>query len=675
MMKYPVCKIFLTVAALLWLTGINAQQPGEDGAFGGSKGIYVYLGPEMVSASKPWNDIVAYRVLRSTINSDNWKLLQEVKAPAGFEEFRKRLDRSINEMPYPVSREDLPAEVIWNRVQQADSLQQAWEWISWLPVRLALGLYYFDNTAEKETLYRYKIQYPDAANNILHEFEYSATQFPAKPGFGEIAFQEASYTAAGLELSWEMENPEHLTWCDLQRKETIDGPFRPVQANVTFFPEDDRALIYTLDPGAKAENFYAYRIVPVDYFGNPGNPSKETKTGAYNFFLEVNLPDSITATSSSDPPGILLSWNMQPDPLVNAIRVFRAESYDGDYSEIATLNTGYNHFLDANVEPVKPYFYYLQLSGYDGQLSPRSGRFTGIFRAYIPSSPPQIARAYVSNLYPALDLLPSDEQTAGFLVYRRNHAEMKWILVSGLLPVQQPFTVFNDTDDNFDPAGFYDYAVSAVSAGNQESELSESVTIRPGGEINAPVVYALEPQITAKGVMITWSYPASSNIQGFLVYRKSLDTKGNIAEEFSLISEELIIIPVNRFNDTSVMAGNTYEYAVETIDIFGNKSEKVTTKIAISSDKLIPDPQLSVTRKSEGFLIQWSPCYPENVEQVFIQRTESGKKAVTIGNIPAASSCEWLDENVAKGKTFTYSLWFGQSNGNKFQSNKVTVRH
>jgi len=676
MMKYPILKISLTVAALLWLTGIYAQQPGEDGAFGGSKGVYVYLGPEMVSPSKPWNDIVAYRVFRTTANSDNWKLLQEVKAPSGSDEFRKRLDKAINEMPYPIDREDLPAEVIWNYVQQTDSLQQAWEWISWLPVRLALGLYYFDNTAVKETMYRYKIQYPDAFNNVLHEFEYSPTQFPAIPGFGKVFFKEASYTSGGLELSWEMENPKQLTWCELQRRETIDGPFRPVQATVTFFPEDDRALIYTLDPGAKADHFYAYRIVPVDYFGNRGNHSEEVKTGAYDFFLEVNLPDSMAATSSSNPPGILLSWNMQTNTLVNAIRIFRSDSYDGDYSELTTLNQGYGSFLDANVEPMKPYFYYFQLLGYDGELSPRSARFTGIFRADIPTSPPQIARAYVNNMKPSLDLLPSDDQTGGFLVYRRNHTEMKWILISGLLPVQNPFTVFYDSDDNLDPAGFYDYAVSAVSVGNQESELSEYVTIRPGGELVVPAVHALECQMNGKFIMITWGIPSSSNIQGFLVYRKSSETKENLAvNEFILLSDELLAVPVNRFNDTSVVAGNTYEYAIETVDVFGNKSEKVSTTIAFSSEKMIPAPQLLVIRKSGGFLIQWSPCYPENVQKVIIQRAESGKKAVTIADIPAASACEWLDENVAKGKTFTYSLWFEQSNGDKVQSNKATVRH
>lgn len=665
-------KIHLFILSFILLANAsNAQLAGEDGAFSSRDGIFVYLGPAMVNQENPWNNIISYSIFRKSTNESQWTMLKEIQSPATLAEFEKRLKEALDLMPYPIDPYLLPSEKIWSDLMAADSLQEAWEWTTWLPVRLAIGIYHFDATAREDVTYIYRIRYNGIDDTVIDEFEYSPTYYPREAVFPAIKPEEQLYGEQQLQLSWKMEGIAGIAWAELQRKDNIAGTFTAVNADVSFFGAEEDVYIYTFVDEAPKDRFFAYRIVPVDYFGNRGEASEEVKTGNYNYFMDVRLPDSITAVSSQDPPGIKISWSEISNPLVNSISIFRSPSMDEEFEEIVTLNPGYSGYVDASVIPMTKYFYYLQLNGYDGESSPRSARFFGIFQSENPISPPALQAKGNEDGIPQIHIFPTDSRTAGFRVYRRDHQDPDWVLVSGFIPANDSMVVYRDEDKSLMNGRFYDYASSAESYSNVESSLSEYVTLKYGKEMEVPPPYNLGISAVNGSIGLSWEYINAPYIQGFLVYRKEIGE--NSPQERKLLNERLLPVYSTYYYDTTANMKIKYEYSVEAIDMFGNRSVEVSMVYSGQTFQDIVPPALQVIRKFDGVELNWEPCYQEGIIKTVVRKRSKDGKEITLTEIQSREPCVYLDLDVSKGDRYIYHVVLETEEGLQIKSNSLMI--
>ncbi len=665
----------LFVPLFLFALQAYAQLPGEDGAFASREGIFVYLGPAMVNPEKTWNNIKSYSLFRKEANGNQWVMLNEIESPVTQTEFGKRLKQALEIMPYPVDPDLLPPSQIWSDLMDADSLAEAWEWTTWLPVRLAIGIYYYDASAKRDTKYIYRIQYNGLDNTIVDEFEYSPSFYPREADFPAIIPEDQLYTDNRLQLSWKMEGFAGIAWAELQRKDNIAGTFSEVKADISFFESEENVMIYTYVDEAEKDRFFAYRIIPVDYFGNRGKASEEVKTGNFDYFMDVRLPDSIKAASSQEPPGIMISWEKISNPLVNSVSVFRSESLDGDYEEIVTLNPGFSNYVDASVIPMTKYFYYLQLNGYAGGCSPRSSRFFGIFRSENAIPPPVVYIAEGENGNPEINIRSTDIRTAGFRVYRRSRPDPDWKLVSGFIPANDSVVVYLDENINLRPGRFYDYAAVSESHSNVESTRSDYVTLKHGTDVNVASPLNL---LISEGdgiVRLSWNHVSDDNMQGFLVYRKEIpegySKDKNLDRE--LITAALLPDYATFFIDSSASVNTRYEYSVEAVDVFGNRSNAASIVYSGYAINNFIAPVIQAVRKTDGIMLSWKPCFQEGILNTIIKRKTSEGKYTTMAEILHGESCMYNDNEVFKGTRYTYYLLLETDDGQQINSNKLIV--
>ncbi|MFO8130497.1 MAG: hypothetical protein R6T99_11420 [Bacteroidales bacterium] len=661
-----------------WSLPLQSQQADEDGAFGGGNGIYVYLGPSMVSAENPWNEITHYKVFRSTPENEKWELLKEVEAPLELTEFRDRLDEALATVPYPIERETLPTELIWQDLNAADSLQEVWQWLTWLPVRLATGLYYYDPGVEPGVRYQYKIHYARKDNSLVDEFEYAPTWFPRKAAFPDILYRDKREAAKGIELIWEMESKANLAWVELQRQDVFGEEFREIPAEISFYAGEEKVAIYTQDPDAAQDHFYAYRAIPVDYFGNRGTPTETVKTGIYDYFQDITLPGNIRALSSQDPPGILIRWELQTNALVNGIGIYRSDAYEGEYRELATINPGFSTYLDQTAVPMKMYYYYLRLTGHNGEKSPPTSRFFGVWQSGRKPSPPQIRRSYLSDNQPVLEILSSDPETQGYRIYRRSHRDMEWQLISGLVSASTPAVIFTDTASTLDPAMYYDYAATAESKGYHESSLSPHVTLRPGDIVPVPMAMDFNAGLSERDVFLTWDMPSTSSrtVQGFLIYKRVIENgHGDAKEEYALLTPSLLPSHIHRYSDSTAQPGTSYSYAIEVMDIWGNTGEQATVDFRFPDTEVRIAPSLKAMHKYKSILLSWSPCHQEGIQNINLQRATAGQSFAHIAALSPGEACAYADTNVAKGTVYSYRLILETFKGKEIRSNRLTVHY
>lgn len=132
----------------------------------------------------------------------------------------------------------------------------------------------------------------------------------------------------------------------------------------------------------------------------------------------------------------------------------------------------------------------------------------------------------------------------------------KWAIVSGSLPTgvkAKPSNRTTSLDLRGTPAtaATYSFEVSVTGCGGHVSKVSYEVTVQSG---------------TNHVVDLTWDASTSDDIAGYNVYR------GPNGTTWTKINSDLVASTL--YDDSTVVNGNTYYYAVTAVDIQGKESSK-----------------------------------------------------------------------------------------------------
>lgn len=152
-------------------------------------------------------------------------------------------------------------------------------------------------------------------------------------------------------------------------------------------------------------------------------------------------------------------------------------------------------------------------------------------------------------------------QAPAFRVFRKAAGEKDFTLLSEL---QVP----TFTDEKVTYGKSYRYlvqAVTKVSTGVAESELSPEIEITPEDKFPPAVPSGLGLIIGPKSVELAWNRDTEADLAGYRIYR----AEGS--GEWKLLSESKT---TPSFSDRSVEKGKTYRYAVAAYDRAGNESAK-----------------------------------------------------------------------------------------------------
>lgn len=135
-------------------------------------------------------------------------------------------------------------------------------------------------------------------------------------------------------------------------------------------------------------------------------------------------------------------------------------------------------------------------------------------------------------------------------------APYKWALVSGSLPIGVRATPSSNTTSLSlsglpTSAATYSFKISVTGCGGHISDESYRVTIQSG---------------TGHVVDLSWDASKSDELAGYNVYRELTGTV------WQKINEAVVAAPL--YDDTSVINGSTYYYAVTAVNIRGEESPK-----------------------------------------------------------------------------------------------------
>ncbi|WP_405725117.1 PA14 domain-containing protein [Streptomyces sp. NBC_01537] len=253
---------------------------------------------------------------------------------------------------------------------------------------------------------------------------------------------------------------------------------------------------------------------------------------------------------------------------------------------------------------------------------------------------------------------------AGYRVYRRLTTGTAWTKVSGTALV----TSAGWTDTPPATGAKYVYAVVAVDKAGNTSAKSGTDTVTstdktaPAVPTGAGVTYAKETGQAA----VSWAANTDADLAGYRVYRRA-----GTGTTWTKVSGTALLTSLT-YTDTPPATGETYSYAVTTVDTSGNESAKSTESSAASADRTPPGVPADVTvtySDSTGrALVKWSAVTDPGFQTYRVyRRTDTDGDWVQV--TPDSPLLTWAQEYdqlpVGVAATYTYTVTALDKSGNE----------
>jgi fibronectin type 3 domain-containing protein len=391
------------------------------------------------------------------------------------------------------------------------------------------------------------------------------------------------------------------------KETTLSGTFRTTLGS-DWEPEHPAFI----DAGVPVENEVTYRVYSVDCFGRKSRPASHT----------LFVPDTVTLLAPqnlSAKPGsskITLSWETKDDARPAGFVVERAAGSGKLFQTLTPegLSPKTRQFTDKDVIQGIYYQYRIRAVGTDGTLGEPSLPVT----ERVPSGKikaPGNVTADVSPILVTLSWENSDDPVKGYIVERRSKDSDIWARQNDRLVLPRQYK---------DPlkAGTYGTFYYRVTAVGFDGSLSKpgkdvKVTLEDLTPPARPVITAIEGKDGT--VRLTFD-PAKNDTKTktFTVLRDHPSRKqGNIIAAN-------IPVKKRRFEDTGVVPGDGYWYAVVAVDADGKESPVSEKHLVTVMPPPVPKPpKPSLKAVSEPFAhVKISFRQPPDTMAVSLQRKD-----------------------------------------------------
>lgn len=615
-------------------------------AIGGGIGIFVD-----VSAS-PGSFIIE----RSESPFQNWTEIGKINSPSSLEEFNSRLNGLKSEFADYNFPDERQTDLLWNIWQRTNIVDSIPYWGNIPFVKIALGTMFLDKTAKLNTEYQYRISSAD--NEQKKEFT-NSVYFPKHFKNNDISFSSSSSETDKIIMEFRTTGEQTPSAFRVLRRDNGQGNYVETNAVRGFNQNTDTLSLIFIDSTVAAYNFYNYFLLPLDLFGNEGTPSDTMFVGAYNF-QNVPLPHNVDITSDDSTDAFILSWFLPNPEAVVSVKIFRSEIFDSGFVQISEVSPQITQYVDLMTEPMKRYYYYFQLTGPLGELSPATSRFGGFHQSTIEPIPPANLKVESISNGVQLQWENTDDFVEGFWVYRSNGFSDSLSLISNLVKEEKPFTTFTDTGESLSGKYTYYYSIRSSSTSHVLSNFSDTVAIRPEILTTPPAPTGLTAfQQDDNSIRLNWDdmTEIESSVGYYLIFRKAIDPSGKTTSDFEPLIDSVLSADENYFVDSTAETGNSYEYAVLSFDLFGGQSELSSPVLFNYTPPEIPSPGgLTAARQTDGVLIRWDAVLQDDINEYRIYRQQRGEEKDFLGSVKKGNQLQLVDRGVKKGELYFYSV-------------------
>lgn len=539
---------------------LSAQQ--EPIAFASSHGIFIKLENDYPVINK--SQLPVYEIKRRVVGEKSFKTLATVTVPDTYETFVSNVKAACNVNPEPLLFKEVPAELLWKKFSAGgfDSIEP---YRNAIFLQLALGIKYFDATAEKNITYEYEITKSIKAIKYENTVISNTISYPVKPITykGNLSKEKESVLAINLQYTCTGEAPALIR---VYREENTSGNFVPVRAKRIKTVDKDTTTFAIYDTVVRPNMVYRYYVLPMDYYGNYGKISDTITAIAASRQYAGNIERMDVVSFLNE--GTAIRWELSDPQNFNAVAIYRTTNFDSSLVKIGMASAADTQFIDAQAEPMTMYFYALQPITRAGATMPMSAKVTGMFTPKSQPLAPYIMDAVANKNAIILTIKNNDTQTRGYRIYRKLNTDSAYTLISDLIKLTANTTQFIDSG-NLVTGKFYTYMVKAENKSYILSPASNQITVK--SEIPTTLIPIGIPkvEIVNNTAVIQWKNTLrTGNINTYAVYRKDASGKTELLQEN--ISNDIF-----RYTDSGFLANKNYTYGIAYNDVNGNVSEIV----------------------------------------------------------------------------------------------------
>lgn len=566
-MRKLISTVFIAFFLLILNVCTYAQAPATTKQ--GPAGIFVFLGNDIPSGKR----ISAYKIERSENNLE-WKLIAEVSAPKDFDAFTKALESAKSEFPsQPLPQGDKLSQLYQKAVTSgtADSLKAT---RLLFPLRVALGIMYYDKTALNQIVYRYRVSGVKLQENVTDTFLSDTVSLPFTGVFDTITYSESSYNHNSIRITWKSagKNPAPLF---MVNKFRYGAPVAAPGTASRFVMNDTTYYIYTDTTVAKdAGKEMQFFISPFDQYGNSGKSSQVAVITQDNFNKASFVRSGIAFRP--DLAGVLLNFHFTDPVTVRKLEIFRGVGTANGFKKLAEVTANDTSFLDQQLWPETTYYYYVQAVAKAGKRTQQGdvmmARVPGIAVADKLNSP---VLKNVSEVNGNIRLLIDVNDTLATQIRIFRGVKGGLLALPKLIQINGA-AVISYTDSTLAQGNAENvfYAVRNEKDGSAISSLSAQLAVSEVTDANEVAYF---DAFLSKGkIELYWDDVAgrNTNFAGYTLARQH--GQANSKSPLRVVAENL---KASSFTDNDATAGNQYTYVLTLMDKAGNstgKSYKVT---------------------------------------------------------------------------------------------------
>lgn len=603
-------------------------------------------------------------VYRSAGSSSAFKKLASVTFPASGKDLQQRLNA-----------ETLQALMNRLKVNAADAayaalLRSSTDTLGFLafslPVLEAMGMAYTDKTWKEGDAVVYR--FDKISNGTKQENVYSES-VNGSPAVYASTYKLHRFSTGDSSVSgiWSTTTPGLPLFAQVYERRGDGGQFVALP-NVSVAYTMQGAVYVQFNKPVNPGELNAYYVRPLDWAGNLG-PASDT---LHALSVNINKIASISDLKVTDTlEGLLLQWKPLPrQAIYSGIQVMKSRRTGSDYVILDTIPATDNAYLDRQLLPHVNYYYKVRplLYKLPGKEQLPAAEAMGYKTNRNNIAPPQAPLGVEAKLASTGIKISWDPiaSTDIFAYYVLRGTSLKTLEVISS-PVKD--TVYVDSLFSANDAGQLVYAVQAMSLNQSMSDTSEAVSILVRQPVVLPAPGGLQARRGQDGNYLQWDHsPIGENgVEGYMVYRRKAG-----ATYFTLLTAERSATP---FYTDNIQDAEAYEYAVTSIDAWGNQSILSPTAIVATDNTvgLTPPAQLNLRNLTAGIEISWPVAYDAGDIQYVIYKKRvdepAFKKLTTVKAVAA-----YTDKLVQKGVLYEYVIALANQSAEGSRTNAFSIR-
>ena len=405
---------------------------------------------------------------------------------------------------------------------------------------------------------------------------------------------------------------------------------------------DDTTAFVIVDTTLTGKGLYLYYI---QVMRNKQLVQSETAHG-HNFgLLPKPMLTSFKATPLEDRKAVSLEWAFNYKETINSLSLYRSSTYDTGYVKVAELDPGMTSFEDAIPLANEPWFYYMVVHDYFGNLLP--GVRIPAFATFAekPFRPINIHGVFNKDSI-VLDWTNPAKNSVGYRVYRSIEGK-PFRLMNEMNQSMAEQEIFIDNSPEIKSVTRLEYFVRNVSDGFLESNSSDTMRFYiPGHEKVLPPA-ELDFITENTNIKLLWTPPTEGRTLGYNVY---LTTPQGKTQKLNTA-----ILRQNHYVDSVFRAEGKYIYAIESVGYANKVSERRINTTVYNYPPSI-HVIVDLKKRADGLEISWKKPLANNITKLLLYKKSDQDPPVLKKSFPGDEDVVYLDTKVSSGNTYLYTL-------------------